>query len=68
MEFTDLESSNIAAAAYESNKLYVKFKNGSIYSYEGVSKSVFRELCEASSVGKYFAAHIKNNYSFVKEG
>jgi len=68
MEFVEVSSSNIAAVGYENNKLYVKFKNGNVYSYDNVSKSVFRELCEASSVGKYFAAYIKNNYRFEKEG
>ena len=67
MVFTDLESSNISGAAYENSKLFVKFKNGSIYSYTGVRKEEFTELCNASSVGKYFAARIKNNYSFQKE-
>ncbi len=67
MDYIDLESSNIAAVKWENNTHYVKFKNGSVYSYEGVSRSVFTELCEASSAGKYFAAHIKNSYIYRKE-
>lgn len=67
MEYVDLESSNLSAARLEGNTLYVRFKNGAVYSYSGVPKEVFKELCNTDSVGKYFSLHIKNNYSFRKE-
>ncbi len=66
-DYVDLDSSNIAAAKLEGNTLYVKFKNGSVYSYDGVDRAMFDQLTQAASVGKFFAANIKNNYSYRKE-
>ena len=68
MEFTEVSSSNIAGVSYDSNHcLFVKFTNGSVYVYEDVPVSVFSGLLDAESKGKFFAANIKNNYSYRKE-
>jgi len=61
-----VSSSNIASVGYDetSRTLYVQFLKGSTYSYSNVPSSVYRCLMNAPSKGKYFAANIKNSYSY----
>jgi len=35
-----------------------------VYQYSGVPESVYKALMSAPSHGKYFAAYIRNNYSY----
>ena len=44
----------------------VQFKSGSTYTYVGVSESVYAELCEAESFGKFLNANIKGTYDYLK--
>ena len=62
---TEVISSNLLAIGFddEVESLYVQFKSGKIYEYENVPASVYDELSEAESVGKYFNQFIKNNYT-----
>lgn len=59
-----VQSSNIQSIGYDSEScvLEVAFLSGGLYQYDGVPAYVFEELMNASSHGKYFAAHIKNVY------
>lgn len=59
-----VNSSDISSVGYESGTLYIKFNSGGTYSYSNVPESVYRELMNASSHGKYFHANIKNVYSY----
>lgn len=61
-------SSQITYIGYveEVEHLYVTFKNGQTYRYEGVSKEEFLELKESDSVGSYFAENIKSSYPYTK--
>ena len=43
IDFIEVESSMIAKVAYQ-DRLYVQFKNGRIYSFQGVPKDLFDEL------------------------
>jgi hypothetical protein len=46
--------------------LTVRFKNsGYDYTYVEVPKKIFDDLKTAPSVGKYFAANVKNVYQFI---
>lgn len=60
-------SSNIAEIGYleKSQTLQIKFHSGGIYSYNPVSKSVFKELMEAPSKGSYFHKNILKNPSIT---
>lgn len=60
MNWIFLNSSNISAAAFESNTLYIRFHNGSVYAYPNASKSLFDQLLVAPSKGKFHAQFIKN--------
>jgi hypothetical protein len=68
MEFTKVESSMIDEVAYQSGSelLFVRFKNGSLYSYEDVPKHLFDELLNSESKGKFFTNNIKKDYVFKK--
>ena len=63
-----VNSSQIAYIGYdeETNTLYVTFKNGQTYAYEGVPKEEFIELKDSDSVGSYFAENIKSSYPYTK--
>jgi uncharacterized protein YqiB (DUF1249 family) len=63
MERQDVESSVIESAGY-SMVLEIEFENGRIYQYYDVPVSVYLELMAAESKGKYFNAHIRNEYKY----
>lgn len=66
MERISVSSSNLASVGYEDGILEVAFKSGSVYQYIGVPEFVYDALMSAPSHGKYFAAHIRNNYHYRK--
>lgn len=68
MNWRSVTSSNIDAIAYDagSSTLYVRFNNGTSYSYSGVPESEYNGLISASSHGSYLASHIKGRYSYQK--
>lgn len=52
-------SSNIDSIAHDGEKLYVLFKNGGLYSYEGADINVYNDLRKAESVGRHFRSNIQ---------
>ena len=58
MDFINVESSNIAAIAFKDNKIFVKFKNNKIYSYD-YTEEEFKRFQNAPSKGKFFHENIK---------
>jgi hypothetical protein len=65
----DLRSSNLQSADYsaETQSMTVVFKNGGRYTYADVPESVYAGLLSAPSPGGYFAANVKDKFSFTKE-
>lgn len=63
MERQDVESTVIESAGY-SMVLEIEFESGRIYQYYDVPVSVYMELMAAESKGKYFNAHIRNEYKY----
>lgn len=63
MKYREVESSNIEALGHDGESLGVKFKNGTIYLYQGVSKAIFDQLVGAASVGRTFNELIKSKPS-----
>jgi len=65
---TPVTSSNIMSVGYDVRTLTleVEFNNGTVYQYFDVPETVYLELMQASSVGKYLHANIKNVYRYVK--
>lgn len=68
MEYTAVASSNINGVAYaeEAQQLFVEFKGGSRYRYDGVSPEDYQDFMDAPSKGAYFAANIKDSYPYVR--
>ncbi len=63
MERQDVVSSALQSAGY-SMVLEVEFESGRVYQYFDVPVSVFLEFTQAESKGKYFNAHIRNEYKY----
>jgi hypothetical protein len=68
MEREAVSSSNIASIGYEpgGETLEVEFvKSGRVYQYLNVPQFMYDRLMQAPSIGIFFNAEIKDNYSCV---
>jgi len=69
-EFIKVESSNVDSVAYdkENKKILVKFKQGTLYSYEDCEEEDFKYIINATSVGSAFSDFKKGHtrYSRLK--
>jgi hypothetical protein len=66
---TSVSSSSIAAIGYDesSGDLYIRFINkNTLYCYNGVPMSEYQQLCNAPSIGSYFANNIRNDYPYTR--
>lgn len=59
-------SSNIEKVGFDRDKLYIQFKSGITYEYDGVSDAVFFALSKAESAGQFFHRFIRSKYVFRK--
>ena len=68
MDRESVTSSNIASVGYDagSSVLEVEFKKGGIYQYFDVPPSVHIEMLQGESVGKYFAANVKDAFRYSR--
>lgn len=57
-----VKSSNIDAIGYRGTTLYIRFKGGGLYSYEGVPSEVYHAGLAAESVGSWFRSKISGTY------
>ncbi|MGY0633435.1 KTSC domain-containing protein [Luteimonas sp. A478] len=67
MERQSVSSSNIASVGYDpaSETLEVEFvKTGKVYEYYNVPAFMHERLMEASSIGQFFNAEIRNAYAY----
>lgn len=66
IQFVSVESSNVAAVAYneKEQKLFVEFKNGSRYFYQPVPQTVYMALLESPSKGRFLSAEIIGRYKY----
>lgn len=65
MERQAVSSSNLASVGYDPNSetLEVEFvSTGKVYEYYNVPQFMFDRLMDASSIGKFFSAEIRNTY------
>jgi len=68
MERQPVTSSNIRGIGYDpkSQTLEIEFHGTGIYQYFKVPQSVYNALMSASSLGSYFARHIKGRFRWAK--
>lgn len=66
MNRVPVSSSNLSSVGYEepAQVLEIEFNGGAVYQYFNVPQRIHQELMNASSHGKYFHRHIKDNYSY----
>ena len=68
MNYTKVESSNLAEVGWKDETLHIRFHHGGEYAYDGVAYGVFTDLISAPSVGKFFHAEVKERFPFRKIG
>lgn len=68
MRMTVVGSSNLDRIGYDLERqvLYVMFQNGAYYAYQGVPDSIYTDLMNANSMGRYFNRHIRNHYPYER--
>jgi hypothetical protein len=68
MKREDVKSSNIKAVGYDHTTkiMEIEFKNGGVYSYEGVHPDHHAKLMAADSIGGHVGKHIRGKYKTVK--
>lgn len=57
-------SSFISSYWYQDGTLYVKMKNGTVYSYFNVPQSVYDEMLSSESIGAFFNANVSRAFEF----
>ncbi len=63
MERLEVVSSVVQSAGH-SRVLEIQFESGRVYQYFDVPESIYKGLMQAESKGKYFNAHIRNQYPY----
>ena len=68
MRRVPVESRAVASVGYdrEHATLEIEFIDGDVYQYFLVPPSVHRELLQAESMGRYFQAHIRDQYGYKR--
>lgn len=66
IEETPVDSSHIQSIEHNGDNLYVHFKNGSIYEYDGVTEQMAQRMLNAPSKGKFLWAYIRDKYPYRK--
>lgn len=63
-----VSSSNVAELGYdeESQMVYVRFQNGTLYTYANVPIYEYEALDNASSIGSYLNRNFKNVYPYQR--
>ena len=64
--WVEVQSSNVEKVAYDdlAKELLVGFKGGVEYYYTNVPNSLYKELLESHSKGKYLNEKIKKDYGY----
>jgi hypothetical protein len=73
MNYPDMypvSSSNVAELGYDQKNqtVYVKFINGTLYTYSNVPENEYKALYNAPSIGSYLNRNFKNVYPYQRIG
>lgn len=68
MERVAINSSNIKEAGYDpnSNTLELLFSDGRVYQYFDVPPSIYADLINAPSAGRFFHESIRGSFRFAR--
>jgi hypothetical protein len=66
MTMEPVESSNLKEVGYDPDTqvLRVKFHNGGLYEFDGVSEEKHAALMAADSKGRHFMTHIRHHHEY----
>ena len=66
--FPLLKSQSVVIKSFDYDRdkqiLMIEFNNGNVYKYSDVPESVYKEMKETPSVGKYFNLNVKDKFGF----
>lgn len=67
-QMQSVSSSNVAELGYDdaNQVVYVRFLNGTVYIYKGVSQFEYDGLLNAPSIGSYLHRNYKNVYPYER--
>lgn len=70
MERSYVPSTNVVSIGYDeaTETLEVEFLSGSIYQYYNVPISIYEQMMQAGSKGKFLNTYIKNAYPYSRVG
>jgi hypothetical protein len=60
--WTLVDSSALAAVAFDRCALTIRFRSGKVYRYIGVPAPLYQQLLTAESKGSFFNAHIRDAF------
>ena len=63
---TKVDSSHLVNIEHSGKHLYITFKNGATYEYDGVSEATTKALINADSSGKFLWRYIRDKYPYRK--
>ena len=66
MESASVVSSNIDRIGFHRNTLYIQFRSGESYRYDGTPYRVYQTLINAESVGSAFHRYVKGKYRYTR--
>jgi len=68
MEMQPVESSNVAEIGHdpETQKLHIRFKDGSLHEYSDVPAETHEELMMADSKGRYVHENLKDRFDHAR--
>lgn len=63
-----VDSSAVSSIGYDerSSVLEVEFEGGAVYDYFDVPAKVYKDLLEASSIGRFVSLQIRDQYPFAR--
>ena len=68
MHLQTVTSSNLDQVGYDAarRQLVVVFRSGEAYRYDGVPPELYERLLQADSKGKFFVAHVRQAFPFIR--
>ncbi len=67
VQISDSSTIKSIGYSYDTKTLEIEFHRGGVYQYAGVPQATYQEFIGADSVGSYFHANIKNQFTGVKQ-
>lgn len=60
------QSDQIESVGHDGSSLFVNFRNGGTYRYDGVPEYMCRDLQINPSPGSYLASNVKGSYPYMR--